>query len=1562
MFQLEEIVDLADHLRGADYQPTLHQVLAAQTVIRQASLQDSGLGSLVRLSTVLRPIFSATPDQQERFEKVYLDWLRARSNRPPTISVNSPPILPPKPPRIHWRMKLVVPCLLIALALTAWFLWQDLRAREAVGRVVAENQPIAQAIVKLGNRTVRTDEQGAFKIPFNNSGMPQPLLVEMKGYLPNQSLVGETILANRSWLYLSPVDLATQFEIGEVQLVKDTPVPVPPTRPPAIEAQLPRPTLNLETIPGRKLTIPPWWDRLSYPTSTVVLTPGLLVLVWFLYRFSRRAVLKRQSSLIAPELKQIHIQAATQHLFPSLSLRYVTQRLRQRRFEESAELDVARTIHLTINRGGLFAPVFGSKREPSYVALIDRATMADHQASMAAQVVKDLVRGNVLLRQFEFDEQPTILRNVDPLHAKLKQREEAISLATRLEIISLGEVTAKFATSRLLYFAEPITYFDRLTGKLRPWVETLEAWDERFLFTSDNDGQWGQAARILSRRGFHIIPLTHLGLKLFPHLLEQKTPQGESTEATAGKRWGTYGRTPQRWLERHPPSPEIIAKLMADLRQDLGPEGMLWMTACAAYPEIHWALTLEWGVRLFGHGHATESLLPKLVSLVWFRHAFMPDWFRAALYDQLTAQEAERISQELSEIISALNPESGDSLQLKIATPSGARQQPTSQVGAFRGWLQKFHRRSVIQAMGRAAEPGNPTRDYVMLQYLSGKQGKAITPYAPKALLTLLFPKGQPWLGFRPLFLVIVAYVLSAGLWWWQDPAPLPIPSPIVDIAFLPGTIDVILKREDGSVERWGEKEKELVRLESGRESVLADRLAKVKTNQLTVPDPENLWKLLYQKEGLLYLKFRDNDEELLRESVPSSEIASLFWPTQQDAFLAVISAGVPELLKIKGLTELIFAEAKSHPRGFWKEQQELSLLVDKLYAEALTAISSLKVQGGAPRKKQIQEARDAELTPIVGKLEAAYEGARKLHAGYVGLAVNSARAISQKLSREDLLTPVQRDLLIAAMARKRMEYGVAGIEVFSNKMETLTRALDAEIPTGVLDLPISQLVLQVLTGKQEFTSVQEAQTGRLVRAAISVVSASRRGEIEGVVVVETYVPESLLTKMETIGQQYMKYKKMTSRKKNAESAVNSPTRSQPAAFPQQEKQNVESTMGRHSASEPADLTQKQAIQSGEVQSVDELPSQVTGKGSAPITTAGDNPSSLQATGFQVSVNHVYNHPSVPVIKFVFNGEIVLVVQEGNHPILLARSQLSSFPDGQWVSLQGLNQYLLPIMVMRSDRSLKAQWLSSGPAQQQATKQTEQPPQDQVAEKYPHTVTGKDDAPMVLIPAGEFIMGFQEEGKSVRYDERPVRPVYLNAYYIDQYEVTTTRYFKFFQETKHPAPEYWNADLLERNKNKPVVGVDWHDAAAYCAWAGKRLPTEAEWEKAARGTDQRLHPWGNEALTNENLANLMRGRDNYISLVDVGSFEQGKSPYGVYDMEGNVWEWTADVYLGNHDYDPKKTQDLNHKVASNEAVRSIRGGQWDLGPVTISVVGRGADRSDYRHGSLGFRCAQDAPK
>ncbi|HET6675913.1 MAG TPA: ATP-binding protein [Nitrospiraceae bacterium] len=159
------------------------------------------------------------------------------------------------------------------------------------------------------------------------------------------------------------------------------------------------------------------------------------------------------------------------------------------------------------------------------------------------------------------------------------------------------------------------------------------------------------------------------------------------------------------------------------------------------------------------------------------------------------------------------------------------------------------------------------------------------------------------------------------------------------------------------------------------------------------------------------------------------------------------------------------------------------------------------------------------------------YEVARMHHAGHVTLAINSARAISHEIFREDLLAAEQRDLLVAAIARKRSEYGVAGIEVFSAKMETLTKSLNPEVPTPVLDLPIGQLVLQVINGKQELTSVQEAQSGRLVRAGVPIASSVHRGDIDGVVVVDAYVPESLLGKMESIGRQYAEYKQLKAMK-----------------------------------------------------------------------------------------------------------------------------------------------------------------------------------------------------------------------------------------------------------------------------------------------------------------------------------------------------------------------------------------------------------------------------------------------
>ncbi|MBM4123859.1 MAG: HAMP domain-containing protein [Nitrospira sp.] len=159
--------------------------------------------------------------------------------------------------------------------------------------------------------------------------------------------------------------------------------------------------------------------------------------------------------------------------------------------------------------------------------------------------------------------------------------------------------------------------------------------------------------------------------------------------------------------------------------------------------------------------------------------------------------------------------------------------------------------------------------------------------------------------------------------------------------------------------------------------------------------------------------------------------------------------------------------------------------------------------------------------------LKDSQEVARMHHEGHMTLAVNSARAISREIFREEMLISEQRELLIATIDRKRAEHNLAGVAVYSSKMEALTKAVDPDVPAAVLDLPIGQLVLQVLKGKQELTSVQEAQSGRLIRAGIPIASNVRRGEVDGVVVVDAYMPDSLLAKMEGIARQYTEYRQI---------------------------------------------------------------------------------------------------------------------------------------------------------------------------------------------------------------------------------------------------------------------------------------------------------------------------------------------------------------------------------------------------------------------------------------------------
>jgi formylglycine-generating enzyme required for sulfatase activity len=232
-----------------------------------------------------------------------------------------------------------------------------------------------------------------------------------------------------------------------------------------------------------------------------------------------------------------------------------------------------------------------------------------------------------------------------------------------------------------------------------------------------------------------------------------------------------------------------------------------------------------------------------------------------------------------------------------------------------------------------------------------------------------------------------------------------------------------------------------------------------------------------------------------------------------------------------------------------------------------------------------------------------------------------------------------------------------------------------------------------------------------------------------------------------------------------------------------------------------------------------------------------------------------------------------------------------------------------------------------------------------------------DPVPMVTIPAGKFLMG-NPEGKG-RADEWPQRSVYLEEFAIDQVEVTNERYMAFVSTTGHrnPPNPYGTGPLLSAKgiEQLPVVQTTWYDAKAYCAWAKKRLPTEAEWEKAARGTDGRLFPWGNEPATSKR-ANFDREWEDEKTLYPVGSLPDGDSPYGVKDMAGNAREWVSDWY--DPDYYKHAPDESPLGPDKRGVVRSIRGGSWHspMADITTSARGRGGFALQT-HGT-GFRCAR----
>ncbi|MES1257399.1 MAG: SUMF1/EgtB/PvdO family nonheme iron enzyme [Acidobacteriota bacterium] len=234
---------------------------------------------------------------------------------------------------------------------------------------------------------------------------------------------------------------------------------------------------------------------------------------------------------------------------------------------------------------------------------------------------------------------------------------------------------------------------------------------------------------------------------------------------------------------------------------------------------------------------------------------------------------------------------------------------------------------------------------------------------------------------------------------------------------------------------------------------------------------------------------------------------------------------------------------------------------------------------------------------------------------------------------------------------------------------------------------------------------------------------------------------------------------------------------------------------------------------------------------------------------------------------------------------------------------------------------------------------------------------------MVAIPGGEFQRGrtFVWPDYDVKWypnparDDLPVRGITVDAIYLDEAEVTNKRFAAFVKATGHRAPFNWRAGQIPEGKEQyPAVDVSWDDATEFCAWEGKRLPTEAEWEHAARGSREgRMYPWGDEKIS---------AKDAVFNQVDGPRPVCGKtkSEYGLCDMIGNVWEWCSDWY-GQHYY--QDAPDHNPKGPDTGLYRVLRGGSWfDVPPLFLTSSYRSWARQKERSPTIGFRCAVSAPQ
>ena len=500
------------------------------------------------------------------------------------------------------------------------------------------------------------------------------------------------------------------------------PKPIPPRRP-----------LEPVTLPDHTKT------RLDITGTAIPFIPALLALAWLLWRFTRlRIVLKRQRAEKDDPLSHIALKGGTSLPFTGQRISATFRRLRSGPPQRTRRLDIAHTVTRTVRNAGLFTPVHKMRRtRPDYLLLIDRRHAFDHSAALAANLAARLSEEGLLVHRYDFLGDP---------------RQAFIQTRTGRRQRSLKALASEHGDARLLVTGDAESMFHPLTGEAQPWLADFDPWSERAWLTT-RPQPWAYREAELAKAGFAIAPLNSAGIEAVGNWFDLPASNDDAPwyEPPGVEPYPLALRAnPRAWLEREPPADADVVDLCHSLRRYLGDSGLKTLCVAAAYPELHWGLTLVLDQRLHPDDSASarEQRLLRLCRLPWFQQGRMPDYLREELLaglDQVQRRQAGAIYEALFRDISSGGP---GGILLPFAKAKG-------------GPLRRLWR-----DMLRFAVPGSALDDRIFANLILGGRRRLLDFELPRGIASLL-PSKRWQLG--PILLACVvgvgSYVGLSVLW-----------------------------------------------------------------------------------------------------------------------------------------------------------------------------------------------------------------------------------------------------------------------------------------------------------------------------------------------------------------------------------------------------------------------------------------------------------------------------------------------------------------------------------------------------------------------------------------------------------------------------------------------------------------------------------------------------------------------------------------------------------------------------------------------------------------------------